>query len=160
MKAEFINPFVSAAYQVLGREVGAQIERGPLAIKESRFTGHDLTVMIGVVGKLRGTVMYSMSEATAKKLVEAMLGQPVKEFDELAESGIAELGNVITGVASSGLEKAGYLCRISPPALIRGKGTTISTVNLMRLVVPLRTQYGDVEIGIALEEQPESKSGY
>ncbi|NPV81751.1 MAG: chemotaxis protein CheX [Firmicutes bacterium] len=158
MKAQFINPFVSAAYQVLETEVGAKIERGRLALQESRFTGHDITVLIGVTGQLRGIVMYSMNEGTARSLIEVMLGQSVEEFDSLAESGIGELGNVITGLAGSELERLGYIVKITPPTIVRGKDAVISTVNLKRLVIPLVTQYGPIEIGVALEECPKPTS--
>ena len=94
---------VIEAYQVLESEVGAKIEKGRLTLQESRFTGHDITVMIGVTGQLRGIVIYSMNEETARSLLEVMLGQPVEEFDSLAESGIGELGNIITGLAGSNL---------------------------------------------------------
>ncbi|HHY47665.1 MAG TPA: chemotaxis protein CheX [Firmicutes bacterium] len=152
MKAQFANPFVSAAYEVLQAEVNATVERGPLSLEESQFTNKDITVMIGITGPVRGVVMYSMTEEVAKRLVSVMLGQPVNEFDSLSESAISEIGNVITGVAARELERAGYSCRISPPTLVMGQHTVISTVNLKRLVVPLKTQYGEIEISIALEE--------
>ncbi|HHV61031.1 MAG TPA: chemotaxis protein CheX [Firmicutes bacterium] len=158
MKVEFVNPFLSAAFHVLETEVQAKIDRGDLSIEESQFTSKDITVMIGVVGKVRGIVMYSMSEETAKKLVSVMLGQPVETFDSMAESAISEIGNVITGGASAELEKAGYACRISPPTLIMGAKTVISTINIKRLVVPLKTQYGEIEVSIALEEAKSNPS--
>lgn len=152
MKAQFVNPFVSAAYQVIQAELQSSVERGPLSLEESQFTNRDITVMIGVTGPVQGVVMYSMSRETAKKMVEVMIGQPVAEFDAMAESAISELGNVITGVAAAELEKAGYSCRISPPTLVMGEHTVISTVNIRRLVVALTTQFGELEISLALEE--------
>jgi chemotaxis protein CheX len=79
-----------------------------------------------------------------------MLGEKIEELDGLAQSGIAELGNVITGRASMNLSKAGFESNISPPSLVIGSGASISTLDTPRLVVPLRTTYGEVMIHLAL----------
>ncbi|MEW6723423.1 MAG: chemotaxis protein CheX [Bacillota bacterium] len=152
MRAEFINPFVSAAYKVLAKEARATVEKGCLSVRASSFTSQEVTVLIGVVGQVQGIVMYGMSERTVKSLVSAMTGEPTPVFDKLAESAIAEMGNVITGIASMELENAGYASRIAPPSVVVGRGVIISTIDLERLVIPLHTQYGDIEINVALRE--------
>ncbi len=80
--------------------------------------------------------------------------QAFSEFDNLAQSGVAELGNVISGQATIRLSKAGYSANISPPTLIHGKGVTISTLDFARVVVPLSTEVGDVAVHLALREAP------
>ncbi|PKM81453.1 MAG: chemotaxis protein CheX [Firmicutes bacterium HGW-Firmicutes-14] len=154
MKAEFINPFIVATTEVLSQETGRQlkISKGPLAVLESSYTSMDVTVMIGVTGAILGIVMYGMSERTAKNIVSAMLGQPVPIMDRMVESAIAEMGNVITGIASRGLEKAGYPSTLAPPTLIVGRGVMISTINITRIQIPLQTEIGDMEISVALKE--------
>ena len=81
------------------------------------------------------------------------------EFDRLAQSGIAELGNVITGQASRRLAEAGFQADISPPTLVMGKGTLISTLDFQRLMVPLRTPLGDLQINLALRESGDPSDG-
>jgi chemotaxis protein CheX len=80
------------------------------------------------------------------------LGQPFAEFDNLAQSGIGELANVITGHASKRLSEAGYEAKISPPTLILGKGTIISTLDFDRVQVPIITEMGEIQIHLALRE--------
>jgi chemotaxis protein CheX len=58
-----------------------------------------------------------------------MMGQEFAEFDNLAQSGIAELGNVITGAATVKLSKEGFDAEISPPTLVQGEGIQISTLD-------------------------------
>lgn len=152
MKIEFINPFVKAAIEVLKREIGSEVERGRLRVESNQRSNQDVNVLIGVTGAAQGFVLFSMSMTTACSLVEQMLGQPFAEFDELAQSGIAEMGNVITGLASQGLADSGYLCNITPPTLITGQNTTIGTLNIPRLALPLITNCGDIEIHLALFE--------
>lgn len=159
MNVSFLNPFVEAAFQVLEAEVGVKAERGELSLERSACTSNDVTVMISMVGQVRGVVLYGISEKTGIEIVSRILGQRFDEFDELAQSGIGELGNVITGQASQRLAAAGLEAQISPPTLVMGKGTLISTLDFQRLVVPLRTEVGDVVIHLALRESNESGDG-
>jgi chemotaxis protein CheX len=57
------------------------------------------------------------------------------------------------------LAEAGFQADISPPTLVMGKGTLISTLDFQRLVVPLRTPLGDLQIHLALRESGESSDG-
>ena len=151
MKVEFIAPFLQAAKQVLESELGAEVSRGELALHRSAYTTQDVTALVGVTGSIEGIVLYGMSEKTARQIVSTIIGRPFVEFDSLAESGIAELGNVITGVASTLLAEAGYPSNLAPPILIRGSGMMISTLDISRLVIPLRTSCGPLEVHVALK---------
>ncbi len=152
MKAEFVNPFVTAAYQVLQTETKCEVSKGNVTLQDSPLVSDEVTVLIGVVGRAQGLVLYGMSEKTAKNLVGAMTGDKIPVFDSMAESAVAELGNVITGLASGELERAGYSCKIAPPSVVVGKGTSISTLNIKRLMIPLVTKLGDIVVHVALRE--------
>jgi len=152
VKAEFVNPFVTSAFQVLQTETGTQAQQGQVSLEESPLVSDEVTVLIGVVGRVQGLVLYGMSQKTALSIVSAMTGEEAGVFDGMAESAIAELGNVITGVASGDLERAGYPCKIAPPSVVVGKGTSISTLSIKRLVIPLETDLGSITIHVALRE--------
>ncbi len=154
MKVEFISPFVTATIKVLETETGRSIpmEKGQLSIEASSHTCQDVTVLIGVIGAVQGVVMYGMSERTAKNIVSTLLNERIAVFNEMVESAVAEMGNVITGIASSELEKAGYASTIAPPTVITGRGVIISTINIKRLQIPLITEFGEIEVGVALRE--------
>lgn len=149
MQADFINPFISAAVEVLQKETGAEVKRGEISLEKSAYTSHDVTVLIGVTGMLQGLVLYGFPEATAKNIVEAILGERVAVLDEMVVSAMAEMGNVITGLASGGLEAKGYICDITPPSVIIGRGVVLSTIKIHRLRIPLITSLGLMEISCA-----------
>jgi chemotaxis protein CheX len=154
VNAKFLNPFIEAAFAVLEMEVGTTAnERGDLSLERSACTANDITVLITMVGQVQGIVLFGINEATAMAIVTKILDQPFEEFDQLAQSGISELGNVITGQASRRLAEAGYEVKISPPSLIIGKGTLISTLDFERLLVPIKTELGALQIHLALREQ-------
>jgi len=152
VKAEFVNPFVSSASQVLQTETRAEVTKGGVIAQDSPLVSDEVTVLIGVVGRAQGLVLYGMSEKTALGLVGAMTGESVTVFETMAESAVAELGNVITGLASGELERVGYPCKIAPPSVVIGRGTSISTLSIKRLVIPLVTKHGEITVHVALRE--------
>ena len=147
----FLNPFVKSAISVLKTELGASVQRGAVRIEADQHSTHDVNVLIGVMGQAHGTVFYSMSVETACQIVGTMMGQPFDTFDDMAQSGIAELGNVITGLASKGLSEHGYECNITPPHLISGQNIMINCGDMLRLALPLNSPCGEIEIHLALQ---------
>mgnify|MGYP000159187509 CR=1 FL=1 len=154
MNVKFLNPFVEAASEVLKAEVNLNISRGNLSMQKSSLTADDVTVMISLVGNVQGVVLYGMSTNTSISIVSRILGQEFSDFDTLAQSGVAEIGNVITGRATIKLSEAGYQANISPPTLIIGRGIQVSTLDFPRLIVPLVTEAGDIMVHLALRESP------
>ena len=152
MNVKFMNPFVEAANEVLKAECQLTATKGNISLQKSALTTEEITVMISLIGEVQGVVLYSLSTATALKLVASVLGQEFPEFDSLAQSGIAELGNVISGRATIKLSQAGYTANISPPTLVLGKGVTLSTLDFARIVVPLYIDGGEIMVHLALRE--------
>ena len=158
MKVKFLNPFVDSACEILGLEMHEAIQRGDLRLENGSYVTDDVTVILALVGAVDGTVFYSMSNDSAMKLASTLMGGTFNEMDKLVQSGVAELGNVITGRASMKLAEAGYEANISPPSLIMGKGATISTLDCPRLIVPLITSMGSITIHLALRENVHADS--
>ena len=154
MNVKFLNPFVIAAHDILSLEMRETIQRGELRLENGSYVTDDATVIISLVGAVDGTVFYSMSKESAIRFASALMGERFDAMDELVQSGIAELGNVITGQASMRLADAGYESNISTPSLIIGKGASISTLEYPRLVVPLTTTIGSLTIHLSLRENP------
>jgi chemotaxis protein CheX len=151
VRAEFVNPFLQAASEVLQSELGSEPSRGSIGLRNSGRTTQQVTALVRVVGSIEGYVLYSMNDETARGIIERMQGAPCADFDELAQSGISELGNVITGRAATLLSRAGYSSNLAPPQLIIGEGTVISPVDERRLVIPLESAAGAIEIELALD---------
>jgi chemotaxis protein CheX len=137
---------------VIGKETGLPVERGGLLLEDNPYATDDVTAVIGVGGKLCGSLYLSMAETVALKLISAILGQDAVEIDELGQSGIAEMANVIAGSAGIGLAEEGVKTVINPPLVLVGRGVRLSTMEIQRLVVPLTTAYGEVKLHVALRE--------
>jgi chemotaxis protein CheX len=151
-RVQFVNCYVTAAADVMAHETGMPVERAPVELQQNPYTTCGVTAVIGISGSLAGNFYLSMSESTALAVVEAMLGQPSPEFDDLAQSGISELANVIAGTAGIALAQIGVRTVITPPMLVIGSGARLSWVETQRLVVPLTTSCGGIEVHVALRE--------
>ena len=158
MNVKILNPFLEAAAEVVATECQTKVTRGNLTLQKSAMTADEVTVLISLIGKVQGVALYGMSVQTGLGLVSRVMGQTFAEFDSLAQSGVAELGNVISGRATVKLSQAGFTADISPPTLILGSGLTVSTLDFPRIVVPLSTEVGDITVHLALRESPSETS--
>lgn len=152
MDEKVLKKFVSSAIQVLSTELGVGAGVGQPSTQTDYYVTHGVTALIGVTGRLRGMVIFGLEEATALKLVSHMMGCKFQKLDAVAQSGVAEMANVVVGSFVTSLGELGYDCGITPPAVVLGKDTVISTPNIKRLVIPLLVPLGTIEMQLALRE--------
>ena len=70
---------------------------------------------------IRGNVAYNLTEASAMAIASTMMGgMPVTQFDDLPQSAISELVNMVTANAAIRYEQMGLQVDISPPSLVVG----------------------------------------
>lgn len=150
MDAAIINPFIAAALDVLRGEVGGPVSRGSLRLENSPLVSADVSVLIALEGQVRGFVLVDMSATTALRVASQMVGDEIAVLDDLSRSALAELTNVVSGRASIDLEKIGRPCNIGTPNVVTGMGTVISPTNVQRVVVPLATPCGDIQLHLAV----------
>ena len=153
MKIQYISPFVNASFSVLESVLGMKPEKGQVSMRPSLFTSQQCNILTGVTGSIHGQVIYGMSLVMADRVASIMLGQTIRTFDQLAASAIAELGNMITGNASTLLTEAGFSCDITPPSVVRGTNIKMTTLDIPALVVPLCLEIGQIELTVSLAER-------
>jgi chemotaxis protein CheX len=152
MKVEYINPFTQATFDVLNMVGAFSPAIGKLTVKNTPLSSSGVSVIIGVIGEIKGQVVFSFTEETGKNIASTMMmGMPVDALDEMAKSALSELANMISGNASTGIAATGLTVDISPPSLITGVGVTISSNLPKMLVVPIETTAGVLEVNVALE---------
>lgn len=119
MKAQYINPFLESASTVIQQMCNVAITRGELAIKDVALHEDHIWIKIGMTGQLQGDVIFGLHNKVALNIVSAMMGGfPVNEIDEIGKSAISELGNMISGNASTILFNQGVTIDITPPQLV------------------------------------------
>ncbi|MDP4268272.1 MAG: chemotaxis protein CheX [Bacteroidota bacterium] len=152
LDAKIINPFLEAALSVFEQILKTTPERGKIYLEMPPLHGKEVNAVIGVTGGISGQVIYCVDTDTSIKLASALMpGMPINTFDELAQSAIRELGNMITGNAATRLFENGFSCNLTPPTLFFGKDVFLST-NDRVLVIPLKLPQGEVTIHVAVKE--------
>jgi chemotaxis protein CheX len=154
MKAEVVRSFVTAAREVLSQEVGGTVDPQRVRLQGGPYKTQAITVLIGLTQQLEGAVILGMSDETARAYCSHIMGEQVSELDELAQSGIAELANVIAGRAGALLDARGFVTAISPPTVLMGGNGVLSTLTVPRLMVAVRTQCGIIDLQLAAREKP------
>ena len=153
MIADVSAAFVTSAGEVLGQEMGEPAEPRTVAVRGGPYRTDDVTVVIGLARDVEGALLLSMTRATALHYVSHVMGAETEELDPIAQSGIGELANVIAGRAGVRLAAKGHDMVIMPPTILLGRGAVISTLRLPRLVIPVQTPLGLVELHVATKRK-------
>jgi chemotaxis protein CheX len=153
MRADILNAFLAAAGNSMSKEVQSAIKRTGLHMDPSEHVTDEVTVYLSMVGAVRGMVLVGMSLTTARAMAATMVGEPQDELNEMGLSALAEMGNLIAGGACVELEKIGLHADITPPTIMIGSKSRISTLGVHRFVVPLATKHGAVNLHVAVDVQ-------
>jgi len=151
VRAEIIQAFIGAAREVLLQEMGDPVEPGKPRLQGGPYKVGDITVVVGLAKAVEGAILLGISKSTATQYLSHVMGEPVDELDELALSGIGELGNMIAGMAAARLSEQGHEAIIAPPTLFVGGGGILTTLNVQRLVVAVETPFGTIELQLAAQ---------
>jgi chemotaxis protein CheX len=155
INAKYVNPFIEAAMKVVSQITGIEVRRGHLSFKPKVEPSFGVSIIIGIYGFLVGQVVYSMETTLAERLVDTLLsGKSPQERKIMFVDTLGELANMITGNATGLLnQRTDCALHITTPAIATGENLSINLVPKPALVLGLYTQYGPIEISIAVEEQ-------
>ncbi|MGE5474261.1 MAG: chemotaxis protein CheX [Ignavibacteriales bacterium] len=159
MNVEYINPFIEASQLVLKTVAGIDITLGKIFIKNSPYNSDSVVIIIGITGKIRGQVIFTLNKRVALKICSNMMGgMEIAEFDEIAKSAVSEMTNMILGNTATILFNRGIQIDITPPSLLMGDSMQISSNKMKTVCVPLYINETDIfEIDVALDETLEDK---
>ena len=117
-----------------------------------------VAALVGLAGDVEGRVLFDMTFETALNIASKMNNEKLSEFDDLAKATISELANLITAQAVTKLHELGFKFDLTPPALFAGEKMEIAALagqseNVEALIVPLITDYGKIEVNVAIRER-------
>ncbi len=155
INAKHVNPFVEAAMKVVNQIAGIEVRRGHLSYKAKVEPSFGVSIIIGIYGFLTGQIVYSLDGQLAERLVDKMLsGKSPQEKKILFLDCLGEVANMITGNATALLnQRRDQILNITTPAIASGTNLSVHLVPKPALVLGLITQYGPIEISVAVEEK-------
>jgi len=116
MKADHLNAIIQGTQSIILRVCGETVTLGKLFAKSHPFSMKEVSVSIELIGELHGYVVYTMDMSAAFYLASRLLpGMSLSTFDEMAQSAICELSNMISGAAATNIYQLKTVIDISTP---------------------------------------------
>ncbi|WP_378954484.1 chemotaxis protein CheX [Pelosinus sp. sgz500959] len=152
MDSKIVKPFIDAVISILPMLGLVDIKRGNMMVKDKLITTNDVTILIGLSQEIRGNLAYGLSDECARNIASTMMGGiPIPQFDEMAQSAISELVNMVTANAAINLENLGKKINISPPTVVTGENITVRISQVQTLAIEFLTSAGRIELNVGLE---------
>lgn len=152
MKVEYLNALVRASDQTCTTMLGITAAHGKLTVKsDASATTADITAILGLSGKVRGSIVLAFSHDAAAAFVKKFLGNAADLSRADICDGVGELCNIIGGSAKVELNKFGLDLSISIPNVLVGKGLRVANnASYPTLVIPCDTPIGSFAMEICL----------
>ncbi len=150
MDVSIINRIINSFIDMIPKVGFTNIKIGETTLRKKQIDSLGVMIIIGIMGDIDGNIIYSIDEENAKKIASIMMmGMPVEQFDDMAQSAVSELINMLTANAVITLSDRGLMADISTPTLIHGKFT--ATANQEEVVkIILEADGAEIEINMAL----------
>lgn len=153
MDVKYVNPFIESFTTVMPQLGFNDIQKGNLSVKDQELVNTGVIIVVGIVGAIKGNVVYCLDMEIAKKIASTMMmGMPVDDFDEMAQSALSELTNMLTASAATCFYNAGIQIDISTPTLLHGKNVTVKMSSKQVLCIELMADGNPIAINIAFEK--------
>lgn len=114
------------------------------------FVQKELSVLIGLVGGIKGRIIIDTSMHVIDEIGQAMFGMAVE--GEMFESLTGELGNMIAGNLCTTVEANGLTLDISPPTVMTGETKFYGFTQAFVLPVELATG-GKLTVLLTIDER-------
>lgn len=152
MDVKHINPFIESFTTVIPQIGFSNIQKGKLSVKGRNLISSGVIIIVGIVGALKGNVVYSINMENAKKIASTMMmGMPINELDEMAQSALSELTNMLTANAATCFSSLGINIDISTPTLLYGHDISAKMNSNQVLCIELLADNIPIEVNIAFE---------
>lgn len=112
-----------------------------------------ILINLGIVGDIKGNIVYNIQGENGKKIAsKMMMGLPVEELNEMAQSALSELSNMLTANASINFSNIGVNVNISTPTLMYGQDIKIKLNTDKILNIKIVADDIPIDVNVAFEK--------
>ncbi len=124
MDVKHINPVIESVSNIMPQLGFTDVSKKGVSVKDKNIESPGVVIIIGLIGDVKGNIIYGLSIDDAKKIAsQMMMGMPVDDFNEMAQSAISELVNMLTANVATNYSRDNINVDISTPTLIQGAFT-------------------------------------
>ena len=152
INVNYINPILKASVTVIEQACGMNVTIGKPALKEASFTHDELLILMGITGEMKGQAIIDFPMASALQIASKMCMMEMTELNEISQSAICELCNMIMGNTATLFYQSGTQIDITPPTICKGN---VSFANnfAANICIPILIDGKDLfAINIAIKE--------
>ncbi|MDF2879652.1 MAG: cheX1 [Clostridiaceae bacterium] len=154
MNSKYVNIFLKGTQNIFKQVAQMDLNLSGISAKTSPIASKNVVVMVGITGKLKGTVAINMDTELAKNIASNMMGgMPVEELDEMSKSAICELANMIMGTVTTELSGMGVNTDITPPTILTGNNIVLTIAQMPLLSANYKYDNYEVDLDISIKEQ-------
>lgn len=151
MDVSYINPFISASVSVIKSMCGTGVKVNKPYITPIIFDAGSRVILIGITGNVKGQIFLGFPKETTLDVAGAMMGGMVlNEMDEIAESALSELGNMIMGNVATIFSASNIKIDITPPSMAKGD-MKFDTNRMEHICIPIVVNSNSIYLHIALK---------
>ena len=152
MDVNHINPIIESFMTVLPQLGLQNIVRKAVFVKGKNIESPGVVIIVGLIGDIKGNIIYGMTMDDAKIIASRMMmGMPVNDFDELAQSAISELSNMLTANVATNYSEQNISVNISTPTLIHGEFIANASIDKV-LCIQMGANGTTIDVNISLEK--------
>ncbi|SFD13396.1 chemotaxis protein CheX [Clostridium uliginosum] len=152
MDVNHINPILDSFTNVMPQLGLTDVQKKGISLKGRFIKSPGVMIILGIIGDIKGNIIYGISMDDAKQIASTMMmGMPVNNFDELAQSAISELTNMLTANASINFSKENININISTPTLIHGEFTANASSDKV-VCIEMLINGMTVEVNVSMEK--------
>lgn len=151
MDVSFINHFIESATNVFDTMLGVQVTRKSLSLKDSPAPTHEVSAIIGLSGRVSGSVVVSFSTNVALKGAGEMLLTEYDDVNAEVVDAVGELTNMIAGGAKAAMDNMEL--SLGLPNVVCGRDHKIFFPGSVKPVsVGFDTPWGEMAIDVGFNE--------
>lgn len=110
-----------------------------------------ISIVIGIIGDLKGNIVYRFPVETTLEMVKIMSGMEFDQVDEFVTSALGEIANIISGNAMTNLTEQKIVCDILPPKIVSGEELKLQLNCDVATKANVETPIGMVELLIEVK---------
>ncbi|NLN64000.1 MAG: chemotaxis protein CheX [Clostridiaceae bacterium] len=147
MKVDYINPVLIASSKIIKILIQEDITLGRLSLLDNHEIANSLAIIMWMNGDFEGRFLFAIKRNVALHIAGMMMGEEIKELNQMAKSALAELATMILGRTGIIFSERGIDVKITYPTLVEGDSIYISALNQRKrsiINIPLIMSHGNV----------------
>ena len=152
MDAKFINPITDAFMDVMPQMGFPTPKRLRVYLQDRNVISNGVMLKVGFTRQMHGKIIYNMTADAARYIASTMMfGVPVTKFNDLAQSALREMSNVLTARAATHFEKFGLEVDITTPELVIDENLTVKVSDAQFLMVEMEISGYKIDVALDVE---------